>query len=82
MVKTFNIECSMEERWISEFYSFLKELEHNGHIGHSQMVGFYSDGDGDFRPSFKMDKKLERGKDYYYVSSREKDVENLEYYDL
>lgn len=29
-------------------------MEYNGNVGHSEIVGFYSDGDGDFRPKFKF----------------------------
>ena len=30
-------------------------MQQNGEIGHSEIIGFYSDGDGDFRPNFKCD---------------------------
>ncbi len=53
--KTFNIEVTMSERWIDNFCSMLKYMERCGNIGHSALVGFYSDGDGDFRPKFKID---------------------------
>lgn len=53
--KTFNIKVTMEERWIPHFCSMLKRMEHNGKIGHSEYVGLYSDGDGDFRPIFNID---------------------------
>lgn len=53
--KTFNIQVTMNERWIDDFCSMLKYMEYCGNIGHSSMVGFYSDGDGDFRPKFNMD---------------------------
>jgi hypothetical protein len=52
--KKFTIECEMSERWIDDFCSFLKHLEDNGKIGHSSILGFYADGDGDFRPSFQI----------------------------
>lgn len=52
MEKTFTIEVTMEERWINHFASFLKAMEYNGNIGHSEPIMFYSDGDGDFRPKF------------------------------
>lgn len=50
----FTVECDMPERWVDDFCSFLKHLEHNGKIGHSALVGFYADGDGDFRPTFNI----------------------------
>lgn len=58
--KKFIIECEMNERWVDHFCSFLKELESNGNLGHSALVGFYSDGDGDFRPEFKIDTDFNR----------------------
>ena len=48
----FTIECEMEERWKDYFLSFLKTMECFGQMGHSELLGFYSDGDGDFRPKF------------------------------
>lgn len=51
--KTFTIKCTMEERWIPEFLDMLNTMELWGMIGHSGLLGFYSDGDGDFRPMFK-----------------------------
>ena len=53
--KTFTISCTMEERWINHFLSLLSYMEFCGKIGHSSLIGFYSDGDGDFRPEFKTD---------------------------
>ena len=52
--RKFTIECEMPERWVNDFCSFLKHLECNGKIGHSALVGFYADGDGDFRPKFNI----------------------------
>ena len=68
MNKKFTIECEMEERWINYFLSFLKELEYNGKIGHSELVGFFSDGDGDFRPTFKTDIDYTKTKSLISVS--------------
>lgn len=53
--KKFTIEVEMEERWIDDFCSMLKEMERLGNIGSSKKVGIYSDGDGDFRPKFDID---------------------------
>lgn len=50
----FNITCTMKSRWVNQFCSFLKQMENNGNIGHSEIVSFMSDGDGDFRPRFKI----------------------------
>lgn len=60
VTKGFNIHVSMEERWIPYFQSFLKYMESMGSIGHSAMVGFYADGDGDFRPKFTFDIPMEK----------------------
>lgn len=51
---TFNIEVTMNKRWINDFCSMLKWMEACGQIGHSSFVGFYADGDGDFRPEFNI----------------------------
>lgn len=58
--KTFNIKVTMKERWIPYFCSMLLEMQRNGDIGHSGIIGFYSDGDGDFRPKFEFDTEFER----------------------
>lgn len=52
----FTVECEMEERWADRFCSFLTHLATNGAYRRSEIVGFYSDGDGDFRPKFKFDR--------------------------
>jgi len=52
--RKFIIECEVPERWVDDFCSFLKCIEHNGNIGHSSLIGFYADGDGDFRPTFNI----------------------------
>lgn len=53
MIKNFSIDVKLEERWIPYFCSFLKKLEDNSNAGHSSIIGFYADGDGDFRAKFK-----------------------------
>ena len=55
MEKTFTVTCTMEERWIDTFMSMLNKMELDGQLGHSEIIGFYSDGDGDFRPEFESD---------------------------
>ena len=50
----FNIKVTMNKRWVDDFCSMLKWMEKCGQIGHSSFVGFYSDGDGDFRPKFDI----------------------------
>lgn len=55
MEKTFTVEATMEERWIPHFLNMLGAMQENGAIGHSGVVGMYSDGDGDFRPKFRVD---------------------------
>ena len=62
--KTFNIEVTMDERWIDDFCSMLKWMESCGNLGHSSIVGFYSDGDGDFRPKFKINTEFKMTEGY------------------
>ena len=50
----FTINVTMSRRWVDDFCSMLKWMENCGKIGHSSFVGFYSDGDGDFRPRFDI----------------------------
>ena len=57
---TFNIRVTMNERWVDDFCSMLKYMETNGAIGHSSLVGFYADGDGDFRPHFDIDREFDK----------------------
>lgn len=59
MERDFTIHCRMNERWIASFIAVLKAMEYNGSIGHSEYVGIYSDGDGDFHPKFKYNPVLE-----------------------
>ena len=61
---TFNIKVTMSERWVNEFCSMLKYMESCGNIGHSAVVGFYSDGDGDFRSKFEIEKEFEKTDGY------------------
>ena len=48
----FTIKCKMKERWVNQFCSLLKEMEDNGNAGHTSVLAFMADGDGDFRPKF------------------------------
>ena len=57
---TFNIKVTMSERWIDDFCSMLNWMQSCGNIGHSYLVGFYADGDGDFRPKFEIDMEYEK----------------------
>ena len=65
MNKTFNIKVTMEERWINDFCSMLHWMQSCGKLGHSSIVGFYSDGDGDFRPEFKISMDYDRTEGYW-----------------
>ena len=56
---TFNITATMDERWVNDFCSMLRYMEQCGAIGHSSLVGFYADGDGNFRPNFEIDREFE-----------------------
>lgn len=61
----FSIKVTMNERWVNDFCSMLKWMETCGKIGHSSIVGFYSDGDGDFRPKFEIDCDYEETKGFW-----------------
>lgn len=61
---TLNIKATMDKRWVDHFCSMLAYMEHCGNIGHSAIVGFYSDGDGDFRPKFEFDREYEKQDGY------------------
>jgi hypothetical protein len=52
---TFTLECTMKERWVPHFLSMLAYMEQLGGLGCSRKVALYSDGDGDFRPKFKVE---------------------------
>ena len=56
----FTIKCKMDERWVNDFCSMLKHMEKCGNIGHSSVVAFFSDGDGDFRPKFEINREFEK----------------------
>ena len=58
MERDFTIHCKMKERWIASFIKMLDAMSHCGSIGHSEFVGLYADGDGDFQPKFTYDKVL------------------------
>lgn len=53
--KTITITAEMEERWVPQFVGLLEHMEYLGKVGSSRMLGFYADGDGDFRPLFVHD---------------------------
>ena len=56
---TFEIKVTMKERWVDDFCSMLRYMEGCGRVGHSALVGFYADGDGDFRPRFEISRAFE-----------------------
>ena len=69
--KTFTIEVTMKERWVDDFCSMLKYMESCGARGHSAMVAFYADGDGDFRPKFTISTDWERTEGIWNKSGSE-----------
>jgi hypothetical protein len=74
----FNIKCKMRKEWVNHFISFLKEMETNGSVGHSELLGFYSDGDGSFNPKFEI-KDVE---DFEMQKPRKSTEMSIRYYDL
>ena len=77
MKKTFNIKVTMEERWINDFCSMLHWMQSCGEIGHSSITGFYVDGDGDFRPKFKIDTDYEKTKGFWREDKKLPELEVL-----
>lgn len=55
---TFQIKCTMNKRWVPYFMSMLKKMQYLGSVGSSRVVALYSDGDGDFRPKFEIEEKI------------------------
>lgn len=76
MKKEFIINVEMEERWINHFASFLKLMELNGQIGHSELIAFYADGDGDFRPKFDFNINIEKEEPRNIT-----DIHDIKFYD-
>lgn len=48
------ITYRMDKRWLPHFIEMLKTMQSFGNAGHSGYVAFYSDGDGDFHPTFNF----------------------------
>lgn len=51
----FIVKATMKKRWVDNFCSMLMRMQDNGVMGHSEILRFYSDGDGDFRPKFEVE---------------------------
>lgn len=66
-----NIKVTLEERWVNDFCSMLRWMENCGNMGHSSVVAFYSDGDGDFRPKFEFDTDYETKNGYWAKDGHE-----------
>lgn len=69
---TFNVEVTMNERWVDQFCSMLKYMETCGNNGHSSITAFYADGDGDFRPKFNIGIDYEKKDGYLEKDINEK----------
>jgi len=52
---TVNIKATMPRMWMQAFLSMIKEMENNGLNGHSEIMAFHCDGDGNFNPKFELD---------------------------
>ena len=75
---TFKIEVTMNERWVDDFCSMLHYMESCGNMGHSSMVGFYADGDGDFRPKFKIEREYNEKKGFLEKDMKEREMPEIE----
>ena len=42
------LNIRISKRWVPTFIGFINKLQHNSDIGHSSVIAFYADGDGDF----------------------------------
>lgn len=73
--RKFKVDCEMEERWVPHFLAVLKYMQQLGSMGSSRVISIYSDGDGDFHPTFGWDKDLPP------VASPAKDKNGDRYYD-
>lgn len=73
---TFTITATMNERWVDDFCSMLKCMESFGNLGHSNIIGFYADGDGDFRPKFQINRDFNKTHGYW-SHERKKDQSPL-----
>jgi hypothetical protein len=58
--RKFIVECEIPERWVNDFCSMLKTMEFYGKQGHSEIIGIYADGDGDFKPRFNIKTDFEK----------------------
>ena len=67
----FNIKVIMNKRWVDDFCSMLNWMQSCGNLGYSSIVGFYADGDGDFRPKFEIDYKYNKTKGYWKKDDKE-----------
>ena len=74
---TINIKATMSERWVNDFCSMLNWMESCGNLGHSSIVGFYADGDGDFRPKFEFDCEYEKTEGFWN-KDQERELPELE----
>jgi hypothetical protein len=68
--RTFTIEVTMNERWVDDFCSMLNWMQSCGQLGHSSVVGFYSDGDGDFRPKFNINTEWKRTSGIFNIETK------------
>ena len=46
---TFDVKFTIKKRWVPVFLAFLNKLFQNSMLGRSSMVGFYADGEEDFK---------------------------------
>ena len=75
----FNITCKMRVRWVPTFIAMLNYMEILGGIGASRIVAIKSDGDGDFRPTFRINRK--RLKDIFRIAEPCSDKNGNRLYD-
>ncbi len=52
---TMNFTVTVRKRWAVQLIGMLNTMQSLGSMGSSRMIGFYADGDGDFRPKFSIE---------------------------
>lgn len=52
---TISFNITVRKRWVPSLIGMFRAMQSFGNIGSSRMIGFYSDGDGDFRPKFEIE---------------------------
>ena len=69
----FDVHCKMNRAWANEFMSMLKLMQSFGELGTSRHIDIYSDGDGDFRPKFEIDREYKKTDGFWSKDYKQSD---------